>query len=890
MHEKQNDLIAQEKNVNIKPIDYNALNKLSEHFATYFVPQRQLSIEQAFWLPISKSTCEKPPVQPEPVPKEIPRELPRISLVKDSFNKMRNHVHNFDKVITVRTKVTCLAKEIIEMKEVFSQMETKVDDYSVERKCFEIKEKELLLENDHLLEHILYQDVMCIAMHADLGNKCVVPADNNHLEYAEMEQSYIDEYSKVLKLKVKLSKKKDMVEKDKKSKKVVAAKPMNKQKKVRFEEPKKSISNTSKQADSQNSKITNQPVLTSTIVKCSTSASGSQPSGNTKKNRISRTTSSNQKNKVEDHLRSVKSSLNKKNHVFECNASTKTNMFKANSKSVCKTCNECLFNACHDLCDVDYLNNVNKRAKSRSAKSNKKKDWKPTVLIDEQIKIGLSKFKIALEKSQPDVIYKVCLAILQEYSFFNAFTRIADALEIYMQQFWHTVHYDLTVKAYIFTIDDRDFEVNADWLSEALQITLKVFDHPFVNPPSENILWGMVIGENVNFVELIWEDFSDEIKASDDYSEYLAKSSGTQLAKGRGKVFEELAQSKGVKADTMDFEEIEEEDEIPLVRRQTGVVIGRQVQRDSTKVNLDQSSKLKGLETLSEAAQFKLDMKKAIKASKDDFIFQQRPRVLDEPSGNSSSSSLESNDEIKDIYNDEDDKTTKEKDENKQVADNQPMDKQAEKVQAEKSVHEPQVEKPAIPHPKPIETEVISVVEVLVTQETPAAQRPPLVDTTITLISEATLSPQQPPQTQPKRSKIKRILKKSNKPETQVDTAALDNRVSRLEKKVDAMSRFNIQAAIDKSIEARLKKNDLPKDVLDFQQVVKTYAYPSHTKHPYHKALYDALVLSLIVDEDDMDKQLKALSTLKKRHQDDNDQDPLADSEKEKKKRKQKDL
>ncbi|GJW91254.1 retrovirus-related pol polyprotein from transposon TNT 1-94 [Tanacetum coccineum] len=150
-----------------------------------------------------------------------------------------------------------------------------------------------------------------------------------------------------------------------KSKKVVAAKPMNKQKKVRFQEPKKSTSNTSKQAYSKNSKITNQPLLTSTKVKCSTSASGSQPSGNTKKDRISRTASSNQKNKVEDQLRSVKSSLNKKNRVSECNASTKTNMFKANSKSICKTCNECLFNACHDLCVVDYLNNVNKRAKSR---------------------------------------------------------------------------------------------------------------------------------------------------------------------------------------------------------------------------------------------------------------------------------------------------------------------------------------------------------------------------------------------------------------------------------------------------------------------------------------------------------------------------------------------
>ncbi|GJW26541.1 hypothetical protein Tco_0040352 [Tanacetum coccineum] len=160
--------------------------------------------------------------------------------------------------------------------------------------------------------------------------------------------------------------------------KLVTITPMQKIKKVRFEEPKKSTSNTPTHADSQNSKITNQPLLTSTGVKCSTSANGSQPSGNTKKNKISQTASSNQKNKVEDHLRSVKSSLNKKNRVSECNESTKTNVLKANSKSVCKTCNECLFNACHDSCVVDYLNNVNKRAKSRSSKSNKKKEWKPT--------------------------------------------------------------------------------------------------------------------------------------------------------------------------------------------------------------------------------------------------------------------------------------------------------------------------------------------------------------------------------------------------------------------------------------------------------------------------------------------------------------------------------
>ncbi|GJR17604.1 retrovirus-related pol polyprotein from transposon TNT 1-94, partial [Tanacetum coccineum] len=100
-------------------------------------------------------------------------------------------------------------------------------------------------------------------------------------------------------------------------------------------------------------------------VKISASSSVSKPSGNTKKNRISQTSSSNQKNKVEDHLRSIKSSSNKKNRVSECNASTKHDVLDGNSKFVCSTCNECLFNACHDMCVVDFLNDMNVRDKYR---------------------------------------------------------------------------------------------------------------------------------------------------------------------------------------------------------------------------------------------------------------------------------------------------------------------------------------------------------------------------------------------------------------------------------------------------------------------------------------------------------------------------------------------
>ncbi|GJR00517.1 retrovirus-related pol polyprotein from transposon TNT 1-94 [Tanacetum coccineum] len=94
---------------------------------------------------------------------------------------------------------------------------------------------------------------------------------------------------------------------------LVAVTLMNKVKRVRFTEPVTSSRNT-KTAHTSNL-ASNKPMLSSTGVKQSTSASGSQPSGNTKKDKIQQTPSSTLKNKVEAHPRKVKSSLKNKDCV-----------------------------------------------------------------------------------------------------------------------------------------------------------------------------------------------------------------------------------------------------------------------------------------------------------------------------------------------------------------------------------------------------------------------------------------------------------------------------------------------------------------------------------------------------------------------------------------------
>ncbi|GJS11187.1 hypothetical protein Tco_0367983 [Tanacetum coccineum] len=81
--------------------------------------------------------------------------------------------------------------------------------------------------------------------------------------------------------------------------KLVAVTLKNKDKRVRFTKPVTSSGNTITKIASTSNLVSNKPMLSSTGVKLSTSASGSQPSGNTKKDKIRQTPSSTQKNKVE---------------------------------------------------------------------------------------------------------------------------------------------------------------------------------------------------------------------------------------------------------------------------------------------------------------------------------------------------------------------------------------------------------------------------------------------------------------------------------------------------------------------------------------------------------------------------------------------------------------
>nr|GEV92268.1 hypothetical protein [Tanacetum cinerariifolium] len=187
MLQKQKDPMMSEKKVNTKPVDYAALNQLSKDFKTRFVPQTELSVEQAFWSQ-NYGNSKESNISLSTTIVEVPKELPKVNMVNSSMKKLKFHLASFDMVVKERTTATaitegtwgfehtksCFRDEIIlfvkalkelfnsfdqflideltEVQNVFNQMEQAVEQHCVEKTKFQDKMKDVLKENERLLE------------------------------------------------------------------------------------------------------------------------------------------------------------------------------------------------------------------------------------------------------------------------------------------------------------------------------------------------------------------------------------------------------------------------------------------------------------------------------------------------------------------------------------------------------------------------------------------------------------------------------------------------------------------------------------------------------------------------------------------------------------------
>nr|GEX80332.1 hypothetical protein [Tanacetum cinerariifolium] len=598
------------------------------------------------------------------------------------------------------------------------------------------------------------------------------------------------------------------------------------------------------------------------------------------------------------------------------------------------------------------------------------------VPMDDRVKISINNFRIAPEKKQKEPIYQLTLDILKQYPFYNALTKTADVPEIYMQQFWHTVAENTRTQTYHFMIDDQQFEVGAESFRDVFQITPRVPNQDFVEPPRHDdlvsfikqlgysgsldvisnmyidymhqpwrafmtiinkcltgkssgfdrprqsmiqILWGMFNNKNVDYANLIWEDFkyqidcrvsnakkkellpysrftkiiinhilskhnnlskrpeswthtieydsvlgnlkfvrkgeghpkygtsipdvmmSDTIRNSAHYMKYLANSTGTEssvptVGKRQGKG--SMSKKDAVRSKSRRLHE-----------RHTSLVISREVTQEADKGADDHpKKKLKGVATECDVAQSLLKLKEVIKATRNEYILKKIPKGPGEG--------------------------------------DTPVD-----YDHDKSNWGSDEEVEVISHDERTET------------ETDVSENA-IVDT---VMSTSPAKTTQSPKPKSPQSKTKKLLKKPMKPEKKVDVKAVLQRLMKLEKKVDAMSKVHHTDAIEKSVKAHLMKES-PKVVPDFDKIkqvsaakknvprnspksstttsdsdsVKEYDLKdelfqlmtkskSFKTHPSHQKLYDALMESLLVDEDNFDKQYDIQPTLRKRHHEDQD-------------------
>ncbi|GKE47006.1 hypothetical protein Tco_1478264 [Tanacetum coccineum] len=165
---KMKDPECVKKKVKIAPHDYS-----KENYLATFTPQKQLTPEQIFWSKdlikmkaeaLKEHTTASRPIKaltgypPNTPATLVPRVLPTKKVIP-FFKTLKEHFEGIQKALT---------KEVKEMKEIFEELEAKVDQNVVNKKYDEIEQKNLLIVNDTLIADCLSKEMFYIATNFEL--------------------------------------------------------------------------------------------------------------------------------------------------------------------------------------------------------------------------------------------------------------------------------------------------------------------------------------------------------------------------------------------------------------------------------------------------------------------------------------------------------------------------------------------------------------------------------------------------------------------------------------------------------------------------------------------------------------------------------------------------
>nr|GEW29523.1 hypothetical protein [Tanacetum cinerariifolium] len=354
MLQKQKDPMMYEKKVNTKQVDYNFVN------------------------------FEEPNLSTRPTQVEVPNELPKVSMVNSSLKKLKYHLANFDVVLKERTTATaitegtwgfkhtkaCFRDEIIpfvkalkdlfnsfdqflinelsDVQNVFNQMEQAVEQHRVESNRFQDKMKEVLNENERLLEQAISKDIVNIVVTANVNNA----------------YEPVNECERCVTLKTELQK--DFIKKecyDKLFKHL--------QEKALVISALKDTLRKLKGKSVVDEAVTLHPIDLE-LLKIDVASLAPKLRNNMTTQKETATLWEIVEN--ERLLNPLNTSLD-----YAYIASVPNSKLNVNSNLQCATCNGCLFFDNHDTCFLEFINSVNARVKSKYAKKPlNKKIWKPT--------------------------------------------------------------------------------------------------------------------------------------------------------------------------------------------------------------------------------------------------------------------------------------------------------------------------------------------------------------------------------------------------------------------------------------------------------------------------------------------------------------------------------
>nr|GEZ49346.1 retrovirus-related Pol polyprotein from transposon TNT 1-94 [Tanacetum cinerariifolium] len=159
MIEKQKDPQMTEKKVITKPINYAILNQLSTDFKTRFVPQIDLSAEQAFWSQYSVQTDETN-LSPTTIIVEVPTTTTAITEGTWGFEHTK----------------ACFHDDIIPFVKALKELFTSFDQFLIDEVTevqHDFKQMELAVEQHQIVNVVVHDNVTSDCLNVDVRAHCV---------------------------------------------------------------------------------------------------------------------------------------------------------------------------------------------------------------------------------------------------------------------------------------------------------------------------------------------------------------------------------------------------------------------------------------------------------------------------------------------------------------------------------------------------------------------------------------------------------------------------------------------------------------------------------------------------------------------------------------------